>query len=375
MLADFIRANRDSLVALCAERAERRSAGMNSAAAREFGTAQFLEPLILALATSGSVAARARHEDAAEKYEELAAVDAIAARHGMEMLADGVPVDWVIHEYGDLCQAITQLAQRRKARIPTREFEALNWCLDNAIASAVSEYAHQRELLAVRENSEAMHECLGRLADELRVPLSSALRAAAALRAGGGATDPSLALERNLDALREVIDRSLAQIRLESGMTSCPESIAMADLIRDLGAWALIETVTRGCRLEISPVSEQLAVYADRSLLLGALKQLLGVAFKAARKDTAIAVRVLASDSRVFVEIEDQGASAGDETADRRERFEELRAASRGETDPQRALAKHRLEQTGGRLRVRDLAGGGRRSSVDLPRLRLATVH
>lgn len=369
MLADFISSNRDSLVALCAARAERRSAGMNSALARKFGTAQFLEPLILALAASGSVAARTRRGGAAEKSDELAAVDAIAARHGMEMLSDGVPVDWVIHEYGDLCQAITQLAQRRKARIPTQEFEALNWCLDKAIAAAVSEYAHQRELLAVRENSEAMHECLGRLADELRVPLSSALRAAAAMRALGGATEESLALERGLDALRGVIDRSLAEIRLESGMTSCPESIAMADFIRDLDAWAELEAFAKSCRLQISPVSAQLAVYADRSLLLGALKQLLGAAFKSARRNAAIAVRVLASDSRVFVEIEDQGACA----ADRRPHFEDLRGASRAETDPERALAKRRLEQTGGRLRVRDLAGGGRLSSVDLPRLRLAT--
>ena len=373
MLADFIRANRDSLLALCAERAERRSAGMHSALARKFGTAQFLGPLILALETSGGGATRTPRADAAEELAELAAVDAIAARHGMEMLSDGVPVDWVIHEYGDLCQAITQLAQRRKARIPTREFEALNWCLDNAMASAVSEYAHQRELLAVRENSEAMHESLGRLADELRVPLSSALQAAAAMRAHGGGAADSLALQRNLDALREVIDRSLAEIRLESGMTACPESIAMADLISDLELWAQIETVAKGCRLEISPVGEQLAVYADRALLFGALKQLLGTAFRPASRSAAISMRVLASDSRVFVEIEEPGTSAAD-TLGRRTSFEDLRNASRGETDPARALAKRGLEQAGGRLRVRDLAGGGRLSSVDLPRLRLAIV-
>ena len=358
-------------MAACAARAERRSAGMNPILAREFGTARFLEPLIAALAASGGASGRKGRDERAYEPGELAEVGAVAARHGMEMLADGMPVDWVIHEYGDLCQAITQLAQRRKARIPTRDFEALNWCLDNAIAAAVSEYAHQHELLASRETSETLHECLGRLADELRIPLDRASKAAGAIRSADGSTDEAASLEQNLKALREVIDRSLAEIRLQSGMTACPESIALADLVDDLNSRARMEAAAAGCGLEILPVSGLLAVYADRSLLSSALQQLLRAAFKEAGSGGRVLLRVLASSSRVFVDIESPSASADGRAPDPRAGAGDQRSASRGEIDPVRTIARRGVEQAGGRLGVRELAGARRLSRVDLPRLRL----
>ena len=37
----------------------------------------------------------------------LSEIAATAARHGRELLENGFTVDQVVHEYGDLCQAIT----------------------------------------------------------------------------------------------------------------------------------------------------------------------------------------------------------------------------------------------------------------------------
>ena len=52
-------------------------------------------------------------------------------------------MDQVIHDYGDLCQAITELAFEQAAPFETKEFRTLNRCLDNAIADAVTEFTYQ----------------------------------------------------------------------------------------------------------------------------------------------------------------------------------------------------------------------------------------
>lgn len=142
MLAAFIQSHEADLVASCVERAVRRGGTAPP------GTPPFLRAL------PGALGAARSHG--------LASIDPIAARHGMEMLANGAPLEWVVHQYGDVRQAITQLAQRRKATIPVRDFAVLNACLDRAIAVAVSEYAHQRELLSSREGSQAIPDGVAR---------------------------------------------------------------------------------------------------------------------------------------------------------------------------------------------------------------------
>jgi hypothetical protein len=45
-----------------------------------------------------------------------------------------------LHDYGDICQAITEVAVEQHLPITTEEFHTLNRCLDTAIA-AVTEHA------------------------------------------------------------------------------------------------------------------------------------------------------------------------------------------------------------------------------------------
>jgi hypothetical protein len=69
------------------------------------------------------------------------AIGCSAAQHGRELLAEGYNLSQVVHDYGDICQAITELALDRKAPITVKEFHTLNRCLDTAIAEAIAEYA------------------------------------------------------------------------------------------------------------------------------------------------------------------------------------------------------------------------------------------
>ena len=74
------------------------------------------------------------------------------------------------------------------------------------------------------ERAEALHDRLGKLADEQRMLLDTALKALNALKAGDiglrGATGS--VLEDSLLKLRDVIDRSLPEVRLGSGMVTPP---------------------------------------------------------------------------------------------------------------------------------------------------------
>lgn len=374
VLGDFIHTNQRDLMALCSARAARRAGAVAPRAESQFGTRHFLEALPSALSAATETGATSDSADDARGLG-LADINSIAARHGMEMLSSGAPLEWVVHEYGDVCQAITQLAQRRNAVIPTRDFEALNWCLDNAMASAVSEYAHQHELLSSRESSETMHESLGRLADELRVPLAAALDATSAMRAGspGASRADMLSLEGHLGALREVIDRSLAMIRLRSGMTACPETIAVGDLVSDLGGWGEMQAQASGCRLVIVPASTHLFVHADRAMLVSSLRRLLVAAFQASIQKGRIELRVLASDSRVFIEVHDDLPKYKRKPGRRRAGSSvELRATSRLAADRDRALVERSVQDNGGRLRMRELPGTERVYTVDLPRERIS---
>ena len=57
-----------------------------------------------------------------------------AGAYGKELQHLGYTLSHVVHSYGAICQAITEIAIEQKAAITTEEFRALNRCLDTAIA-------------------------------------------------------------------------------------------------------------------------------------------------------------------------------------------------------------------------------------------------
>jgi hypothetical protein len=59
-----------------------------------------------------------------------------AVLHGRDLLMQGFTVSQVVHDYGDVCQSITDLAVEKESTIATGDFRTLNLCLDEAIAGA-----------------------------------------------------------------------------------------------------------------------------------------------------------------------------------------------------------------------------------------------
>jgi hypothetical protein len=131
-----------------------------------------------------------------------------AAKHGSILQKIGFTAAQVIHDYGNVCQSITELAVKLDAPITTDEFRTLNRCLDEAMAEAVSEFGRQRETSISNEETERRAS-----ANEVMDLLSKSMLAFEALKTGsigvGGATGTLLG--RNLTLMRDLIDRSLAE--------------------------------------------------------------------------------------------------------------------------------------------------------------------
>jgi hypothetical protein len=139
-----------------------------------------------------------------------AAIAASARKHGGEMRAHDFTIDEVVHDYGDLCQSITEMAFEKGVGISAREFGILNIRLDNAIAEAVGEFARDRAL----PGNLAAHQRVSQLAHEVRDLLNTSILAVSAIRAGttlglGGAT--AAALDRSLTQARKAVDEIIAE--------------------------------------------------------------------------------------------------------------------------------------------------------------------
>jgi hypothetical protein len=133
-----------------------------------------------------------------------------SALHGRDLFLNGFTIAQVVRDYGDVCQAVTNLAVESGASIAVEEFRIFNQCLDSAIAGAVTEYAKHPPAFneaSFRILSLGHHEQLA----QLRVHLDTAMLAIEAIKTGavgvGGAT--AAVLSHNLTAMRNIIDRQV----------------------------------------------------------------------------------------------------------------------------------------------------------------------
>lgn len=221
MLHDFLTSHRDELIYHCRERVARRYAPARTPQVVDHGVPLFLEQLVHTLASEQLTTVRAESEPAHSPVP--TDIGRAASLHGAELLRLGFTVDQVVHHYGDVCQAVTELAVRKHALINTDEFRTLNRCLDEAIADAVTAFGEKREN-AILDQAIDLHERMGVLAEEQRRLVDMCLQTIAAIQTGklaaGGAT--GTALVKTLVELRELIDRTLPEIRLISGVTKPP---------------------------------------------------------------------------------------------------------------------------------------------------------
>ena len=131
MLHKFITVNRDELIRRWRVKVAKRSSPLPAEAEIDHGVPLFLEQL---------------SEELRQGRSKTDAINKSAMEHGHDLLLQGFTISQVVHDYGDVCQSVTDLAVETKAPISSEDFRTLNRCLDDAIAGAVSEYAHEQDV-------------------------------------------------------------------------------------------------------------------------------------------------------------------------------------------------------------------------------------
>ena len=148
MLHEFIAVNRDEIIRRCRVKVASRSMPPPTAREIDHGVPVFLDQLVQALRLGLSSNPE---------------IGWTALLHGHDLLLEGFTVSQVVHDYGDVCQAITELAVQTDAPISTDDFRVLNRCLDDAIAGAVTEYGRERNQSTLDSETARGSERLGLL--------------------------------------------------------------------------------------------------------------------------------------------------------------------------------------------------------------------
>ncbi|QIE27965.1 Adaptive-response sensory-kinase SasA (plasmid) [Caballeronia sp. SBC1] len=372
MMHDFLSNNRAELIQRCRLKVGSRPARAASVEQLKNGVPLFLDQLIktLRIEQTGSPFESREVSGPASGIAAMSEIGTSAAQHGHELLRLGFTVDQVVHDYGDLCQAITDLAHDRDAPFQIDEFRTLNRCLDNAIADAVTEFSYQRDHLADKQRTHEAHEQAGFFAHELRNALSVATLAFEAAKAGNltlsGAT--GAVLQRGLMGLRTLIDRSLDDVRESTDRSELALLFSLADFIAEVKHAAELAARVRDCKLSVSFVDPHLAVVGDRDLLYAAVGNLLQNAFKFTRAHTEVTLNVYAMADRVLIDVKDHCGGLPVGSVEHMFRPFTQHSADKSGLGLGLSIARKSVESYGGTLSVSDVPGIGCVFTVSLPR-------
>ena len=297
----------------------------------------------------------------------------LATRHGHEMSTHGYTIEQVVHDYGDLCQAITDLASELNQPVTVDEFRTLNRCLDNAIADAVNEFSQARRVIQDDKVEQMMDQRMGVLVHELRIHNNAARHAFRVIKSGqvglSGAT--GYVLERSLDGMERLINRSFAEVRLAAGLPANHELVEISAFMADVKSAMAFEALSRKCNFTVSVVGLGLAVQVDRHLLFSAVSNLLQNAFKFTHHGTRVTMTAYAEGDKILIDIQDHcgGLGAGSKE-DLFLPFRKIGSDTSG-VGLGLAISRRSVEANRGVLSVRDIPGSGCVFTITLPKVEL----
>jgi signal transduction histidine kinase len=377
MMHDFLANNREELAKRCRVKVGERPGRDATDAQLLNGIPMFLEQLIRTL--KSEITQPAHDTDAiagpADGSPSLSEVSVTAGQHGKDLLALGLSVDQVVHDYGDLCQAITDLAMERDKPFAIEEFRTLNRCLDNAISDAVTEFSYQRDVAMAAQMSGDLNQRMGFLAHELRNHLGTASLAFSAAQAGNlglsGATGTILA--RSLQSLEKLIAISLEEVR-QSGVAEVPANLfSLAAFIDDTYAAAALSARGYGCTLRAEPVDADLGVSGNRDLLMAALANLIQNAFKFTKSNTEVLLTAYGAGDRILIDVKDHCGGLPPGAAEDMFRPFFQGDANRSGIGLGLTITRQSVTASGGTVSTRDVPGVGCVFTISLPRYAMPT--
>ena len=355
MLQDFIACHRQEIIDRCRSKVTTRLIPPGEPVEIDHGVAAFLDHLESAL--------RARLVPSAD-------IATTAVRLGQQLLHQGFTVSDVVHHYGDVCQAITELAVELNQAIRTDDFRMMNLCLDDAIAGAVTEFGRQQNQSTLDAERARGNERAGFVAHEVRNLLNTAIIAFDVLKthkvAVGGSTGS--VLQRSLMGARTLTRRALGEVRMTRGVQH-PEQFKASDFIDELAPAATLEGNARGIELRVMPGDGGVFIEADREVLTAVVMNLMQNAFKFTKPGTTVVLRVRATSERVLLEIEDECGGLPSGSADDLFRAFEQRGTDRSGLGLGLAFSRQAVEANNGRIYAHSLPDKGCIFTIDLPRI------
>jgi signal transduction histidine kinase len=360
MLHEFIAVNRDEIIRRCRAKVAKRLVPPPTHAGIDHGVPVFLDQLADALRLGLSSSPE---------------IGKSAIQHGHDLQLQGSAVSRVVHDYGDVFQAITELAVDMDAAISNDDFRTLSQCLADAISGAVTEFGRERDQSTLDGETARGSERLGFLAHELRNLINTALMAFEVLKTGnvGVIGSTGTVLHRSLMGSRALIGRSLAEVRLTKGVQN-PEQFLVSGFIEELAPAATLEANARRIGLTVLPVEDGVAIEADRQVLAAVVMNLLQNAFKFTRPRTTVMLRAGPSAERVLIEIQDECGGLPCANVNDLFRPFDQRSLDRSGLGLGLAFSRWGVEANNGRIYARNLPDRGCVFTVDLPRLPVPAV-
>jgi len=373
MLYEYLIANKTTLLDRCRSRVAERAPLSADTRDVQHGIPLFLDQLIKTLAAEQAADDRMSVKVSGAsggKVPERSEIGASAARYGRELSSQGFSFDQVVRAYGDICQAITELATEDAAPVHIMEFKTLNRCLDNAIADAVTEFAFQQRTLAADKELKELDVRLAVFMAEMRKHLQSATLAIAAIKAGkvglNGVTGNILDL--SLVAMGKLLAQPLAAAKDGSHRPALHQPIPLAAFIAEVKTFSAPEARARRCRFTVPDVDPGLEVDVDRDMLFSVVGSLLENAFRYTQPQTEVTLTAYSAGNHILIDVEDNCGGLAPEIIDglfvpaKHKRIESpafrygLPACRRG------------VEENGGTLTVRNVPGTGCVFTITLPR-------
>lgn len=369
----FLSENQADLIARCRVKVAARAPPVSERDDQElaYGITPFLTQLIKTLEVEGLCdVSDSRKISGNEGGAGTSEISETATAHGRELLLNGFSVQEVVHDYGDLCQAISDSAKEHHVPIKVDEFRTLNRCLDNAIAVAVTEFGYQRDMKLDNVQASEMNENLRVFSHEINNCLTTATLALSIIRSGNVGLSGSTGgiLDSSLVGLRKLVDQTLASIRLSADTPIHHELFLLEPFIAEIKLAGTLEAKIKNCVLQVSNVNSKLAVDADRDLLFAAVGNLLQTAFDATPDGGTVTLSVFAAGDRVMISVEDEGGGLPPGKVEILDKYFSQKGADRSGLDRGLAVARRSVRVNGGTITVRDAPGQGSIFTIDLPR-------
>ncbi len=373
MMSNFLQNNRGELIARCTAKVAKRPKRTATTDQLKNGIPMFLDQLTKTLeaedANQDGEGIRISGASGGGDAPSVSEVGTSATAHGKMLLQLGYTVDQVVHDYGDLCQAITDLAFERDAPFSIDEFRTLNRCLDNAIADAVTEFSFERDANIAKQQSIDANERLGFLMHELRNSLGSASLAIVAMEVGNltiaGST--GAVLKRSHAAMARIIDRSLLEVRAKNDPVPGRDVFSLADFITEAKDDAELDATNRGCKFKVKAVDTTLALDANRVLLLAALANLLHNAFKFTHHHTLVTLSAYEFGNRILIDVSDSCGGLPPGNAEKMFAPFMQSSGDRSGLGLGLSIARQSIEADGGVLTVQDVPGVGCIFTINMP--------